>query len=385
MVFDYFWNREKRAIPDEKYSSIKGNVLAACGVYLSNKGVPGSGGHLKRALALLLLFVTPLVAQQQPSTTKNPLDQLRDQAKEVFERAGMPLSSEQEKAVAVLIEERRQASEDLFNQLMDYRGGPVKGDQHDRAVAGIKLMIDEFRKGFRACLTREQYATWETYESGEGAQALDQLIHTLTGGETAKQETQFIRITNNAFTAEHGWYNGQSTSSESVQRGGVGAYHGEAQIRFKNAALNARNPFADNKPPYKERQLDFNFSGPVVSKQADNERRTESEREPERGYRSCHHAGWAFRYGSRESVPGSVCRCRWNASTVLKIILCCSDSATESIAAAIRVSADIRCPIAHRTGTNTMWTYGERWSPCSQQDALRDNFEAGETQRKQPL
>ncbi len=73
-----------------------------------------------------------------------------------------------------------------------------------------------------------------------------------------------MRITNNAFTAEHGWYSGQATSSETVQRGGVGAYHGEAQIRFKNAALNARNPFADNKPPYKERQLDFNFSGPIV-------------------------------------------------------------------------------------------------------------------------
>jgi hypothetical protein len=125
-------------------------------------------------------------------------------------------------------------------------------------------MIEEFRKGFRECLTGEQRATWEAYESGEGAQAMDQLIRNLTGGNEAKQETQFIRITNNAFTAEHGWYNGQTTSSETVQRGGVGAYHGEAQIRFKNAALNARNPFAENKPPYKERQLDFNFSGPVI-------------------------------------------------------------------------------------------------------------------------
>jgi hypothetical protein len=42
------------------------------------------------------------------------------------------LSPEQEKAVAVLIQDRRQASEDLFNQLMDYRGGPVQGDKHDR-------------------------------------------------------------------------------------------------------------------------------------------------------------------------------------------------------------------------------------------------------------
>jgi hypothetical protein len=73
-----------------------------------------------------------------------------------------------------------------------------------------------------------------------------------------------MRITNNAFTAEHGWYNGQATSSETVQRGGAGAFHGDAGIQFKNAALNARNPFADNKPPYKERQLNFSFSGPVL-------------------------------------------------------------------------------------------------------------------------
>ena len=123
---------------------------------------------MKRALAMLLLFVTPLVAQQQPSTAKNPLDQLRNQAKEVLDRAGTPFSPEQEKAIAAIIEERRQASEDLYNQLMDFRGGPVQGEQHDRAVAGIKLLIDEFRKGLRECLTTEQHAIWETYESGEG-------------------------------------------------------------------------------------------------------------------------------------------------------------------------------------------------------------------------
>ena len=189
---------------------------------------------------MLLFFVTPLVAQQQQSTAKNPLDQLRNQAKDVLDWAGNPFSPEQEKAIAAIIEERRQASEDLYNQLMDFRGGPVQGDQHDPAVAGIKLLIEEFRKGLRECLTTEQHAIWETYESAEGAQALDQLIQGLTGGNSAKQETQFMRITNNAYTAEHGWYNGQATSSETVQRGGVGAFHGDAGIQFKNAALNAR-------------------------------------------------------------------------------------------------------------------------------------------------
>ena len=231
---------------------------------MPNCHVQESGGHLKRALTLLFLLATPLFSQQKPTTAKNPLDQFRDKATEVLERAGTPFSPDQEKAIATMIEDRRQASEDLIGQLMDFRGGPVQGNQLDRAVAGIKSMIDEFRMNLREGLTREQLAAWEIFEAGEGAHLLDQIIKSLTGGSSAKQETQFMRITNNAFTAEHGWYNGQAVNSEVVQRGGVGAFHGEAGVQFKNAALNARNPFAENKPPYKERQLNFNFSGPVL-------------------------------------------------------------------------------------------------------------------------
>src|SRR5712671_1440783 len=226
--------------------------------------VQGNGGHLKRALALLFLLATPLFAQQKTATVRNPLDQLHDQVKVVFERAGTPFTEEQEKAIAGMIEDRRQASEDLYGQLMDFRAGPVQGEQQDRAVAGIKWMNDEFAKHLVEYLTREQLPVWESYESGQGVQDLNQLIKDITGGSPAKQQTQFMRITNNAFTAEHGGYNGQPVNSEIVQRGGVGAFHGEGAVQFKNASLNARNPFADNKPPYKERQLNFNFSGPML-------------------------------------------------------------------------------------------------------------------------
>jgi len=212
----------------------------------------------------MFLLATPLLAQKLSPASRNPLDQLHDQAAAVLEKAGTPFSTDQEKAIALMIEDRRQASENLISQLMDFRGGPVQGDQQDRAVSGIKSLIDEFRKVLRESLTRDQLAVWEIYESGDGVAALDQIIRNLTGGSPARQETQLMRITNNAFTAEHGWYNGQTVSSEIVQRGGIGAFHGEAGVQLKNAALNARNPFADNKPPYKERQLDFNFSGPVV-------------------------------------------------------------------------------------------------------------------------
>src|SRR6187399_2229980 len=115
----------------------------------------------------MFLLATPLLAQKPSPASRNPLDQLHDQAREAFEKAGTPFSPEQEQAIALMIEDRRQASENLISQLMDYSGGPVQGEQQDRAVAGIKSMIDEFRRKLREGLTRNQLAIWEIYESGD--------------------------------------------------------------------------------------------------------------------------------------------------------------------------------------------------------------------------
>jgi hypothetical protein len=164
-----------------------------------------------------------------------------------------------------MIEDRRQASEELFGQLMDFRGGPVQGQQQDRAVAAIKWMHDEFRKRLREYLTEEQIPIWEKYEAGDGVKALEDLVKELTGGTPPKQETQFIRIINNAFTAEQSYFSGQAVNTDVIQRAGIGAFHGNLAFQFKDEALNARNPFAHNKPPYQERRTNFNFSGPVIA------------------------------------------------------------------------------------------------------------------------
>src|SRR5262245_25448834 len=218
---------------------------------------------MKRVL-LLFLVAAPLLAQQKGASTQNPLDTLHDQAKAVFEKAGVPFSAEQEKSVALMIEDRRQASEDLFGQLMDFRSGPVQGQQQDRVVAAIKWMHDEFKKRLREYLTEDQLPIWEKYETGDGVRALEELIKELTGGEPPKQQTQFIRIVNNSFTAENSFFNGQLLFTDVIQRAGLGAFHGNVTYQFKDEALNARNPFAPNKPPYQERQTNFNFSGPLI-------------------------------------------------------------------------------------------------------------------------
>jgi hypothetical protein len=76
-------------------------------------------------------------------------------------------------------------------------------------------------------------------------------------------QTQFVRINNNAFTAERINYN-SGGGTDVFQRGGIGTWHGNAQFLLKDDALNARNAFASNKPSYQERQLNIDVSGPAI-------------------------------------------------------------------------------------------------------------------------
>ena len=87
-------------------------------------------------LLAALLLSTGLAAQQQPtSSTANPLDRMYQQVKEVLNAANLPFSAEQDRSVVLMMEDRRAASEELFGQTMDFRGGPVQGQQLERAMA----------------------------------------------------------------------------------------------------------------------------------------------------------------------------------------------------------------------------------------------------------
>src|SRR5207247_4731947 len=136
--------------------------------------------------------------------------------------------------------------------------------QQERGVPGMKWMHDEFKKRLQEYLSEEQLPVWEKYEAGDGIQALEALIKELTGGAAPKQETQFIRIINNSFTAENGYFSGQAVNTDVIQRAGVGAFHGNAGYQFKDESLNARNPLADNKPPYQQRQANLKLSGQLI-------------------------------------------------------------------------------------------------------------------------
>ncbi len=213
---------------------------------------------MKRIFFFLPLLLAATLLAQEAATERNPLVELRDEVKKVLADAGVPFTDQQEKSIALMMEDRRQASEELFGQLMDFRNGPVQGQQQDRAVAAIQWMGTEFKKRLGAFLTPEQSSVWEKFDSAKAASAEK------TGVATAPQQTQLIRINNNNFTAEGPCYGCGGERTEVIQRGGIGAFHGNANFDFKNERLNARNPFANNKPPYQQRNTNGNFNGPFI-------------------------------------------------------------------------------------------------------------------------
>jgi hypothetical protein len=57
---------------------------------------------------------------------------------------------------------------------------------------------------------------------------------------------------------------GSNERTEVIQRAGTGAFHGIFVTNFQDESLNARNPFAANKPPYHERTISGNLNGPLL-------------------------------------------------------------------------------------------------------------------------
>ena len=77
-----------------------------------------------------------------------------------------------------------------------------------------------------------------------------------------KDQIQEIRINNNPFSSE---FSGPGFGRlEIITKAGTGDYHGNMNFMFRDESLNARNPFAATKPAYQQRNLNSNFSGPII-------------------------------------------------------------------------------------------------------------------------
>jgi hypothetical protein len=131
-------------------------------------------------------------------------------------------------------------------------------------------MRNEFLTRLQDYLNPQQLGAWSRYRetatvgtaNGAGAR----------GRPQQQNQTQYVRINNNAFTSEDGGYRNSGAgrravtreATEVIQRGGAGAWHGNAEFLLKDDALNAGRRFVKNKPPYQERQTSFNVSGPLL-------------------------------------------------------------------------------------------------------------------------
>jgi len=216
---------------------------------------------------MFFLAIVFFFTQQPAAGSANPLAALKDEVARVLADAKIPFTEDQDRAIVLMMEERRQVSEELFGQIMDFSAGPTRGEQNDRARDAIEWMNADFRSRLQEFLTAEQLAVWNRFDAARNSKEV--AVESRRPAAREAEQTQYVRINNNAFTAEDSTYRfgqggGGQPSTEVVQRGGAGAYHGTAQILLKDESLNARNPFAHNKPPYQERQLSFNISGPVV-------------------------------------------------------------------------------------------------------------------------
>src|SRR5213593_5247716 len=121
---------------------------------------------MKGVILAILLLAGPLQGRQLSGA--NPLAELKDEVKRVLAEANLPFTEEQESAIVIMMEDRRQASEDLFGDLMNFQAGPTRGDDADHLRAAIEFMEAEFLKRLQDYLSPEQLAAWLAYRENEG-------------------------------------------------------------------------------------------------------------------------------------------------------------------------------------------------------------------------
>jgi hypothetical protein len=227
-------------------------------------------------LLFLLSTALPAIAQEPGGlSTRNPLDEIRDELVQVLATAEAPFTDDQGRAIALVLEESRRASEQLFGEVMDFRDGPPQGERLDRARAGIQWMNDDFSKRVRQYLTDAQRMAWDMHLADK-ASTTSPVDASKSSTAGTKEQVQQIRINNNPFTTESQFYGsagsggsfgfagGGGVSTEIFQRGGTGAFHGSYEFRFRDESLNARNAFSPTRPPYQQRNFNINTSGPII-------------------------------------------------------------------------------------------------------------------------
>ena len=159
-----------------------------------------------KILALLLLLVPgSLFAQGTPLAGDNPLAELKAEVTRVLSEGKLPFTDEQDRAITLMMEERRQASEGLFGNLMDFRAGPTQRQDEERLRSAIDWLRNEFLAQLQQYLTPQQLDVWNQFRQTR------ETVASAAAGQNGRQsqQTQYVRINNNLFTAEDAQYRNQ--------------------------------------------------------------------------------------------------------------------------------------------------------------------------------
>ena len=94
-----------------------------------------------------VVLILTLAGAPPPGLIASPANRLavlKEEVKRVLADARLPFTEDQERAVGLMMEDRREASEDLFGQSEGFRAGPTQGQDADRLRSEIEWMREEF-------------------------------------------------------------------------------------------------------------------------------------------------------------------------------------------------------------------------------------------------
>lgn len=133
----------------------------------------------------------------------------------------------------------------------------------DRNLSGLTLSNDEIEL---LPEDEEELAQYLEDLAGPGASAVggtEMLIDGFSGGRLPpRDQIQEVRINNNPYSAE---YSRPGHGRIEIRtRAGADQLRGSFGFQLRDDALNARNAFADAKPPYQRRNFRGNLSGPLI-------------------------------------------------------------------------------------------------------------------------
>jgi hypothetical protein len=219
----------------------------------------------------IFLFASSLFAQDTTPAAENPLAVLKAEVEQVLAGAAVPFTGAQDSSITLMMEDRRQASEELFGDLMNFSAGPTQGQDADRLRSAIEWMRNEFLSRLENYLTDEQRSVWNRHLEAREALAVEVRQQQQAQPQQQQQQTQYVRLNSNDFSADEPSYRMGNRRTEVFQRGGAGAFHGNFQFLLKDESLNASRRSYNRgrriptvKPSYQERQTNFSISGPLV-------------------------------------------------------------------------------------------------------------------------